>query len=42
MKIQDDEDLKFVLEYKIKPLLEEYFYGDREGLNETMKLLETP
>ena len=42
MKIQDDEDLKFVLDYKIKPLLEEYFYGDSEGFNETMKLLEVP
>ncbi len=42
MKIQDEDDLNFVLDYKIKPLLEEYFYGDREGLNETMKLLETP
>ena len=42
MKIQDEDDLNFVLDYKIKPLLEEYFYGDGEGLNETMKLLETP
>ena len=28
MKIVNDDDLAFVLEYKIKPLLEEYFYGD--------------
>ncbi len=28
MKIENDDDLEFVLEYKIKPLLEEYFYGD--------------
>jgi len=28
MKIQNTEDLEFVLEYKIIPLLEEYYYGD--------------
>ncbi len=28
MKIQDEDDLAFVLEYKIIPLLEEYYYGD--------------
>ena len=28
MKIQNDDDLDFVLEYKIIPLLEEYYYGD--------------
>jgi 5-methylcytosine-specific restriction protein B len=28
MNIESDDDLDFVLEYKIKPLLEEYFYGD--------------
>jgi len=28
MKIQDEHDLAFVLEYKIIPLLEEYYYGD--------------
>jgi len=28
MKIQNDDDLEFVLEYKIIPLLEEYYYGD--------------
>jgi 5-methylcytosine-specific restriction protein B len=28
-----DIDLDFVLKHKIKPLLEEYFYGDKEGLD---------
>jgi len=28
MKIQNNDDLEFVLEYKIIPLLEEYYYGD--------------
>jgi 5-methylcytosine-specific restriction protein B len=28
MTIQDDSDLDFILEYKIIPLLEEYYYGD--------------
>ncbi len=40
MKSQDDEDLKFVLDYKIKPLLEEYFYGDREGYLEAEAYLD--
>jgi 5-methylcytosine-specific restriction protein B len=38
MKIENDDDLEFVLEYKIKPLLEEYFYGDEQGLMEIMKI----
>ena len=40
MKVQSDGDLDFVNEYKIKPLLEEYFYGDNEGLNRALKILE--
>lgn len=28
MKVDSDDDLEFVKEYKIKPLLEEYFYAD--------------
>ncbi len=32
-------DLDFVLEYKIKPLLEEYFYGDIQGLEEVEKII---
>jgi len=39
MKIQNDDELKFVKEYKIKPLLEEYFYADEEKLNEVKKIL---
>lgn len=40
MKIQNDDDLEFVLEYKIKPLLEEYYYGD-ERLDEVLALCES-
>ena len=32
-------DLDFVLEYKIKPLLEEYFYGDKEKLEQVLKII---
>ncbi len=32
-------DLDFVLEYKIKPLLEEYFYGDEKGLKEADSII---
>ena len=37
MGIESDDDLQFVLDYNIKPLLEEYFYGDKEGYNEAKK-----
>ncbi len=40
MKVHCDDDLDFVIEYKIKPMLEEYFYGDNEGLNGVLKILE--
>ena len=30
---------EFVKEYKIKPLLEEYFYGDEENYKEALKIL---
>ncbi len=33
-------DLEFVKEYKIKPLLKEYFYGNNEKLEEIIKNLE--
>lgn len=33
-------DLEFVKEYKIKPLLKEYFYGNSEKLNEIFKIIE--
>ena len=39
MKIENDDDLEFVLEYKIKPLLEEYFYGDEQGLKSVMEIV---
>ncbi len=37
MKIDNDGDLGFVLEYKIIPLLEEYYYGD-DRLKEILNL----
>ena len=40
MKIENNADLSFVLKYKIKPLLEEYFYGDTDGLNDVELLLK--
>ncbi|WP_148623877.1 McrB family protein [Aliarcobacter cryaerophilus] len=39
MKIENDEDLEFVKEYKIKPLLEEYFYGDEDNYKKALKIL---
>jgi len=38
MKIQNDDELDFVLEYKIKPLLEEYYYGNSSGLEEVLAM----
>ena len=40
MNIKNEEDLEFVKEYKIKPLLEEYFYTDEDKLTEVIKKLE--
>jgi len=40
MQVQNDSDLKFVVEYKIKPLLEEYFYGDDVGRKRAMDILD--
>jgi nucleoside-triphosphatase THEP1 len=40
MKVQNDEDLEFIKEYKIKPLLEEYFYADDIKLNEVLEILK--
>ena len=34
----DDSDLSFVLDYKIRPLLEEYYYGD-DRINEVLNIL---
>ena len=39
MKIENEDDLAFVKEYKIKPLLEEYFYGDETNYKEAIKIL---
>lgn len=40
MKIEKEDDLEFVKEYKIKPLLEEYFYGDEENYEKAITILE--
>ncbi|MEA3330559.1 MAG: AAA family ATPase [Campylobacterota bacterium] len=40
MKIQNQEDLEFVMEYKIKPLLEEYFYADEDNYKKVIEILE--
>ena len=40
MKIANDEDLAFAKEYKIKPLLEEYFYVDKVKLDEALNILK--
>lgn len=39
MKIKDENDLTFVKEYKIKPLLEEYFYGDETNYKIALEIL---
>ena len=39
MKIENENDLEFVKEYKIKPLLEEYFYGDEKNFDEAIAIL---
>ncbi|MEA2073257.1 MAG: AAA family ATPase [Campylobacterota bacterium] len=39
MKIDSQEDLGFVKEYKIKPLLEEYFYADDENHKQVLEIL---
>ena len=36
MKIENEEDLEFVKEYKIKPLLEEYFYSDEKSVDDIL------
>jgi 5-methylcytosine-specific restriction protein B len=38
MKIQNNDDLEFIKEYKIKPLLEEYFYADDIKLDEVLEI----
>ena len=40
MKIENNIDLEFVTEYKIKPLLEEYYYGDNDGLEKVLNILD--
>jgi len=40
MNVENENDLEFVKEYKIKPLLEEYFYGDAENHEKIKKILD--
>jgi len=35
----NNSDLNFVIEYKIIPLLEEYYYGDNDNLQEILKII---
>ena len=39
MNINSEEDLEFVKEYKIQPLLEEYYYGDTQGLKNILEII---
>nr|WP_321266091.1 AAA family ATPase [uncultured Sulfurimonas sp.] len=39
MKVRDADDLEFVKEYKIKPLLEEYFYADEDNHKKALEML---
>jgi 5-methylcytosine-specific restriction protein B len=36
----DDIDLEFIKKYKIKPLLEEYFYADDDKFSEIMEMIK--
>ena len=40
MNVKNNDDLNFIKEYKIKPLLEEYFYADDLKLDEVLKIME--
>jgi 5-methylcytosine-specific restriction protein B len=40
MKVNNSEDLEFVKKYKIKPLLEEYFYSDDDNFGKILEVLE--
>ena len=40
MKARDEDALKFIKKYKLKPLLEEYFYADDEKLNLVLDILK--
>ncbi len=39
MNIDTEKELEFVRKYKIKPLLEEYFYGDEDNYKEAIEIL---
>ncbi|WP_428025546.1 AAA family ATPase [Arcobacter sp.] len=39
MDIENEKELEFVKKYKIKPLLEEYFYGDEDNYKEAIEIL---
>lgn len=40
MNLDSDEDLNLIIEYKIKPLIEEYFYGDNTKIEELNELIK--
>jgi 5-methylcytosine-specific restriction protein B len=39
MNITNSDDLDFILRYKIEPLLEEYFYGDKSAFDKACKII---
>ena len=41
MSVQNDADLEFVKKYKIKPLLEEYFYADDVNSIKVLEILQS-
>lgn len=41
MNIQNEDDLEFIKEYKIKPLLEEYFYAESKSADNILKEIIT-
>ena len=40
MKVFNENDLEFIKEYKIKPLLEEYFYADEDNYKKSLEYLK--
>ena len=41
MGIDTDESLQFCIDYKITPLLQEYFYSDDEGLDRALNIISS-
>ena len=39
MNVDNEKDLEFIKEYKIKPLLEEYFYADDKNADKILNII---